>query len=514
MATAGARSDRMRSLLIAVALVSFAALLIRNGYSMLHFASIAVPYPFDLDYGEGIVWQQAREIAAGRGYAPLGVFPAIVFHYPPVYHLTSLALARIAGLDELVAGRLVSVCSTIATMGFCALLTGKMLPAGTRRGVAIIVMFAAPLIFISFAPVMMWFVFMRVDMLAGALSLAGLLLAIYALKRPVLIVGAAVLFVLSIYTKQTSIAAPAAAFLMLILMRPRRALVLLATCLALGLVALVCLSWASDGRFLEHILGYNLNRYSNANLPGFKHFVLAYCVFFGVAVFGVVMVARGPYRSARAAPTLAEWRYRHADDPRLGAVIAMLLFFVLKLAMVPMIFKSGASFNYLIEWLSSVAIFAAIGILPVVVAGFDTAAPVSPLLAVAAWLLPLQALHPGGWDLTRDSADRQAAALKPLVAQIRSARKPVISDDMILLIRAGQPVRLEPAIVAELGSSGRYDDDAFARLIRRHSFAFFITQAQRGDPLFDDRYNPQIADALYQAYPTQRKVAGLIVHLP
>ena len=39
------------------------------------------------DYGEGIVWQQMRNIVAGQGYTPLGVYPAIVYHYPPVYHL-------------------------------------------------------------------------------------------------------------------------------------------------------------------------------------------------------------------------------------------------------------------------------------------------------------------------------------------------------------------------------------------------------------------------------------------
>ena len=34
-------------------------------------ANLAIRYPFELDYGEGIVWQQMREMFAGHGYAPI-----------------------------------------------------------------------------------------------------------------------------------------------------------------------------------------------------------------------------------------------------------------------------------------------------------------------------------------------------------------------------------------------------------------------------------------------------------
>ncbi len=499
---------------VAAALVAFAALSLWNAYATARFAGIALSYPFDLDYGEGIVWQQAHEIVAGRGYAPVGVYPAVVFHYPPVYHLASQWLARETGADELFAGRLLSILSTIATMAICAYLTAAMAPARMGRVARSVTAFAAPLIFIGFAPVKMWFAFMRVDMLAGALALAGLLLAISALRRPWLVIAAALLFVLSIYTKQTSIAAPVAAFLMFLLVRPRLAFVLLLACLALGLPTLAWLSWTSDGGFLRHIVGYNLNRYSNANLAVLADILLSHVAFFGAAAMGAAGTVRELGRSARTVRTIGEWRVRHAGDIRSATLLAMLLFFVVKLAMIPMMLKSGASYNYLIEWLSSVAIFAAIGIVPAIATAFGEAAPGSALLVAVTWLLPLQALHPGDWDVTRQSADRQAAMLRPLVARIRAADKPVISDDMILLIRAGKPVRWEPAIVAELGQSGRYDDAAFARLVREHRFAFFVTQARRGDPLFDSRYNPLIADAIYQAYPRTQEVAGLIVHLP
>jgi hypothetical protein len=75
-------------------------------------------------------------------------------------------------------------------------------------------------------------------------------------------------------------------------------------------------------------------------------------------------------------------------------------------------------------------------------------------------------------------------------------------------------VVLEPAIVAELGSTGVYDQRPLIRMIRGGQFAFFVTAGGRGEALFDTRYNPPVAAAIYQAYPRIVKMAGLTVHLP
>ena len=64
---------------------------------------------------------------------------------------------------------------------------------------------------------------MRVDMLAMALSLFGLVAAFKSLERPRLIYLASLLFVAAVYTKQTSIAAPVATFAVLLAMRPKLA---------------------------------------------------------------------------------------------------------------------------------------------------------------------------------------------------------------------------------------------------------------------------------------------------
>ena len=72
----------------------------------------------------------------------------------------------------------------------------------------------------------------------------------------------------------------------------------------------------------------------------------------------------------------------------------------------------------------------------------------------------------------------------------------------------------EPAIFAELASTGDWDERPFVRRIRNREFAFFVTWGQRGFDRFDERYNPAVADAIDAAYPITQRAAGLIVHRP
>src|SRR5712672_3082341 len=67
-------------------------------------AYLTAIFPGQIDYGEGIVWQQALLIPGPRMYGDITQFPFIVFHYTPVYHLVVRAIATL-GIDPLAAGR-------------------------------------------------------------------------------------------------------------------------------------------------------------------------------------------------------------------------------------------------------------------------------------------------------------------------------------------------------------------------------------------------------------------------
>lgn len=508
--------SRLWQALAAGLLLILAALMLRNIGGLLVFASNALSYPFSFDYGEGIVWQQMRDIAAGTAYGPLGVFPAIVYHYPPVFHLMALAAAALTGADQLTAGRAMEVVCTFASAGLVGVLTVQAMGEESSRRIRVACGVCAALFFLNCGPVIAWAPLMRVDMLSGALGLLGLVFAIRAIERPAWIHAAAVAFVLSVYTKQISIAAPMAAFGVMLLVDWRTALRGLVAATALGLIVLGALCWMTDGGFVRHIFLYNVNRLDLTRLGALGEGILDHLPLLGLAAVGVLLGWLRVRPTAGCKP--ASFVGGLKTDRGAFALAVLAAFLAIKTLMLPTILKSGSSINYLIEWLSAVAIFAGLamrGVLELASGAAPSRSGRVPLLfalvAVIA-LMPKVAAVPV-WSMTRQLADR-AAGLATVVPRIASASKPVIADDMTLPLRAGRKVQWEPAIAAELAHTGVYDEAAFVRMIHAGDFGFFVTEGQAGSQLYNERYNEPVRAAIRTAYPVEQEVGGFVLHLP
>lgn len=496
----------------------FGALLLWNVYRLLAFASIGIPFPYQFDYGEGIVWQQMRDMVRGTAYGPLHAFPAIVYHYPPVYHLTSAATAALTGMDELAAGRTVSLVSTLLTAVLAGLLTTEAMVGTVARNVRIMCGVLAGLFFLNCYPVMMWATMMRVDMLSGCLGLLGLLLAARAIDRPGLIYPASVAFVLSVFTKQISIAAPMAAFAVLLVSHPKLALRGLGTCFALGILGLAIPAWLTGGDFLRHIFLYNINRFDPALLSEALIPLVFHVAFIVLAAFGAAEAWRAVGPRMRSAGAFQAMRTQWASDKSSAPLAMLLAFLIAKTLMLAGLMKSGANYNYLIEWLSAIAIFAALALQRTVTAVMGNAeagaSPYRPLMLLAlAGLIAQTWWQPFRQDTAQILALRQGLRAQ-IVARIAQSPKPVISDEMTLLIRAGQDVRWEPAIAAELAHTKLYDQAEFVRMIEARRFGFFVTEGDKGDRIFDSRYNPPVAAAIKAAYPREERLGRFILHLP
>ena len=183
-------------------------------------ARAVLAYPFGVDYGEGIVWQQALLIPGPRMYGSIDHLPFIVFHYPPVYHLASRAVMAF-GVDPLAAGRIVSLAATAVIAISIAWLVAAELAGRVGRSAVLIGALTGALLPLSLGPVETWFDRMRVDMLAIALAFVGVAFVVRSERQPAWLALAMPAFVLSIYTRQTELAAPASALLVLLLVRPR-----------------------------------------------------------------------------------------------------------------------------------------------------------------------------------------------------------------------------------------------------------------------------------------------------
>jgi hypothetical protein len=110
-------------------------------------------------------------------------------------------------------------------------------------------------------------------------------------------------------------------------------------------------------------------------------------------------------------------------------------------------------------------------------------------------------------------APEKLAEQERVVQMIAAADKPVASENMVLLMRAGKPVIFEPAIVTELARMGRWNEAPLVTMIRQHQFAFVITADNLvgGGPL----RTPEVDRAIRMAYPRVEHAAPYVwLNLP
>ncbi|MEO7384408.1 MAG: hypothetical protein ABIU18_05690, partial [Novosphingobium sp.] len=481
----------------------------------LRTAGHLIAFPYEIDYGEGIVWQQMRLIAAGHGYGRIDQFPAIVFHYPPFYHVTAAALAQLGGMDQLAAGRALSVGCTVIAGAMVTAIVVRLAGLELQRDAGWICGIWAALIAVSFRTVLMWSSVMRVDMLFVALSLAGFYAGMRALTQPRAVYVAAVLFVAAIYTKQTAIAAPAAVFATLLYLRPQVAWRGIATVLAVSLAALGPVLWLSDGQFFQHIIMYNVNRLDLGNGLRSLRVVSGAWAYCGVAAWAIY-ARLGRFSAARAAAPKASLRQHLMASAGDASFAMVLVYFALATLMLAMVFKSGSSDNYYLEWEFLLGLFAGIALFEVAFAP-GTVLQWTPrrwiaglALGYVAWLSVSMF-----WNFAQyyNMISSRRADMQALVALIKDAQKPVISDDMVAVLRGGKYVQWEPAIFAELAHKRIWDERPFAEMIKAGKFAFFVTDSCPGDKvLYEPRYNPAVSAAMMSAYPVQRVLGEYHVH--
>ncbi|MFP4436051.1 MAG: hypothetical protein ACLFVO_02290 [Chloroflexaceae bacterium] len=271
-AVAGRWSLVAGHLLLGLVIGAYLAYFAAHAWLVLH-------YPYPLDYGEGPLLAQVDLLRAGLPiwelYADPAAPPYAVVNYPPLYPLLAEALSHLTG-DVLLAGRLLALLATLGCVGALTLLIA--IPArlsGTRLSGA---WFFLPLSFLAIPIVREWAVSMRVDMPGVCLGLWGLVALQLAVGtgqprgRRLWALLAAILFLLTLYTKPSLIAAPAAglAWLALLLLQPanRRPyairstfLIVIAVLSVSGALLFGLLHRASAGWFALHVVEANANRW-------------------------------------------------------------------------------------------------------------------------------------------------------------------------------------------------------------------------------------------------------------
>lgn len=172
--------------------------------ALYHGLSVAL-FPYDLNYGEGYVLNDALRLIRGElPYTDVREFPMVRSPYPPLFLLVDGLLTQITG-PSFAPGRLLSLGSALVIAAL--LFFGVARPSLFLAAVALALYLGSPHLY-------QWIAFSRVDLLANAFSLAAVVVCLGGVSRR-RIALAATLCVLALATKQTAIAAPAAIALFL-----------------------------------------------------------------------------------------------------------------------------------------------------------------------------------------------------------------------------------------------------------------------------------------------------------
>ncbi len=459
----------------------------------------AIRDPNELDYGEGIVWQQAALLLSARSYSAASSLPFIVFHYPPVYLLFTRALGLITP-NLLIAGRVltaISACCVAALATMLVLAASK--PARARRLPRIDLAVAIGLSLLCVHAVRAWALFMRVDMLAEAFGLAGMLVSVRSRSWQGLTAGM-LLCAAATYCKQTELATGLAVALIMIIRRPRDAAIAVSISIVVALVPLVGMQWFTHGGFLENIIYDNVNRMS---LGGGLHTLTAEKTSLLLALAIVFAADRLCFLHIRLErPESTVWRPASRADVAREILLAQ---FILSSMMLATIFKSGSNINYFLDWFS-------VGL--ILVGTFLSDLPVGSAASnVLLALLGLQAALAPARLMSSETWRAQSRPPVMLLGRIRQATRPVASEDMVLLMSAGKSVVYEPAIVTELAALRRWDERPLISMIASGGFAFMLTRDGTAWP--SGRRSTAVNAAMQIAYPKVEQVApDLWLRLP
>ena len=454
---------------------SAAALLVCLRYQLL-----AIPHPFSLDYGEAPLVDQAMRLGSGQNIyrADLSSPPYTISNYPPMYVSLLTIGVKLFGPDgAFYFGRIISALSAWAAAVFLVLIVYSQ----TRDRIAAL---SAGLVLLAFPFVVYWSPLLRIDMLALALSLAGLCLLVWKPVTPRGLVGVALLLTAAIFTRQSyGLAAPFAAFVWLVVRDWRQALKLALLVGGLSLFLFLLLNTLTRGGFFFNIVTANVNEFKMDLLEyNWERVREAALILLYIAGASLLLIPRWNPLWTLAAPYL------------IGATISAAT-----------IGKIGSNVNYLMEFCAALSLAAGVVIawsrahLPFHV----LRAALLVLLAVAVGSMVHKTLDEYTWDLReRRAARTELNELKALVAETPG---PILADEyMGMLTLAGRPLVIQPFEVTQLAWAGTWDQTPLLESIRNKEFGAIILYDR---PWVNERWTAEMLEAITQSYTLVDRVA-------
>ncbi len=474
----------------------WAALLLLFGYLLvfLTYAANLIQFPFDYDQGEGFELVDTLLFSQGRWpWQDVETYPFYSSNYPPLFHLLAVPFAWLFG-PSYAYGRILGTLATLIAAGAIACAVRRDGGPGLLAPLSGLAFIASNTIY-HIGPLnrqhmsMVMFETLAVVVLANLESIAD------SRKRRRTFWAGLLLILAAGYTKQLALATALAAIAFLFIRRPRSGLQL-ATGLALsGGGIFLLLTLATDGQWWLQTISANVNRYDPHQALGL------FQQWFGLHGFLVV-------------PALLFLLYElYVERLSIYSVwLAAALAFGLLSG------KWGAGDSYFSTAIAASCVLTGVGctrllanqsarralrpalamlFIPLLYLGYGRAVlhiPTHslPFDSIAAWLDITPNAHngfhdsargpegdfpPGYADIGHLTTGEDLRAGEELVAMVRAAEGPVLSEDASFALLAGKDVVSNPTQLLNLANNGLYSGDALVKMLQERVFGLIILRA-------------------------------------
>ena len=176
--------------------------------------------------------------------------------------------------------------------------------------------------------------------------------------------------------------------------------------------------------------------------------------------------------------------------------------------------KTGATYNYFLEPDAALCVVAGLGV--GILLWEALRAPRLTAMAAVGLALPLllagQGLYTGinsfvPGELVKTHASEQMEAYRQFGPRLASVPGPVLSDDMVLQMRAGKDIVYEPATMGMLTEVGTWDDSRFAQRIEAREFGLIVVSSP-------DIWDPRLLDGVRKVYQLDGSVGRYQIYRP
>jgi hypothetical protein len=433
-------------------------------------------------------------------YAGFDREPFLINPYNPLYLYLSHAVTSLAGGSALLAGRAVTLASSLT---ICALIYGllRLLEGQIRTALLCVSLFVLmPIVTGELAS-------MRPDMMGLALSLAGLYCALIhencRHRHSIAYWSAVFCFAFAYFTKQNFVVAPAAYFLFLLTERRWKDAIFFGIQMSVILTVPTLLwdAWTLGNYRLNQAMSVKKAFYPSLIWRFWKQFLPVYAIFTAASVAGFGVSIRDPRRRL------------------LFLYTALALFSTVALG------KIGSDWNYFLEFFAAGAITVGLWInRSAALRGDENKFPAQPfwrsVTALTVVALCLQfAPNPIKFLFPKPKVDTSAqktdfSGYDSLVERLRQIQGPVLSENMGILIAAGKPVVFEPYGFAQLAYAGLWDESIILDRLARGEFALIILETNLWQIKQSSRFTPAFVQYLRKHYRPIGSVSGLILCRP